>query len=85
MAITAIDGQCIQIWWQGDLLGDFHQSHHSKNRHPCASGLATAVDCILPERRLRLVQFDSLNDPFELASAALVGRNERKAFSVIRD
>ena len=45
----------------------------------------TAVDHILPEKRMRLSQFDRLNDPFELMSFSQGGAEERYIFKKLRD
>jgi hypothetical protein len=49
------------------------------------TNLETAVDHILPERRMRLAQFDRLNDPFELMSADIGSPEERYVFKYLRD
>jgi hypothetical protein len=47
--------------------------------------LETAIEHILPERRMRIAQFDQLNDPFELLSAKMGGANERIVFKRLRE
>lgn len=47
--------------------------------------LDVAENHILPERRMKLSTFDTLNDPLELLCAALGDRQQRKIFKVIRD
>ncbi|MYM66243.1 DUF2971 domain-containing protein [Pseudoduganella sp. FT55W] len=48
------------------------------------TSLDTAVEYILPERRLRLAQFEKLNDPFELMSVRLEGPKGRAAYRILR-
>jgi Protein of unknown function (DUF2971) len=47
--------------------------------------LEVAESHILPERRMKLSTFDTLNDPLELLCAALGDRQKRKVFKAIRD
>lgn len=49
------------------------------------TSLKTAVDYILPEKRMRLGQFARLNDPFELMSFNQGGADERFIFKKLRD
>ena len=49
------------------------------------TSLETAVNHILPERRMRLSQFARLNDPFELMSFDQGGAEERYVFRMLRD
>jgi hypothetical protein len=44
----------------------------------------TAVEHILPERRLKLSRFDDLNDPFELLAYAIGEQNMRRAVKAMR-
>lgn len=45
--------------------------------------LKTATDFILPEKRMRLSRFDTLNDPFELMSLRVVGPDARKTLKSV--
>lgn len=49
------------------------------------TSLETAVNHILPEKRMRLSQFARLNDPFELMSFNQGGAEERHIFKMLRD
>jgi hypothetical protein len=49
------------------------------------TSLKTAVDYILPEKRMRLARFARLNDPFELLSFNQGGSEERLIFKKLRD
>ena len=49
------------------------------------TSLRTAVEHILPEKRMRLGKFARLNDPFELMSFNLGGAEERFIFKKLRD
>jgi len=49
------------------------------------TSLETAVTHILPERRMRIAQFQGLNDPFELMSVRLDGQEGRKIFKALLD
>jgi Protein of unknown function (DUF2971) len=43
--------------------------------------LETLEECILPDLRIRVSTFDSVNDPFELLGARQTGRNRRRVFA----
>jgi hypothetical protein len=45
----------------------------------------TATRFILPEKRMRISQFDRLNDPFELLSVRMEGKHERFVFKLLRE
>jgi hypothetical protein len=45
----------------------------------------TATRFILPEKRMRISQFDRLNDPFELLSVRMDGKHERFVFKLLRE
>lgn len=45
----------------------------------------TATRFILPEKRMRISQFDRLNDPFELMSVRMEGKHERFVFKLLRE
>ena len=47
------------------------------------TSLETAVNYILPERRMRIAQFSGLNDPFELMSVRLDGQVGRQVFRAL--
>lgn len=47
--------------------------------------LSTAVEHILPERRMKLGQFDKLNDPFELMCTHIGDSNHRLVSTALRD
>lgn len=49
------------------------------------TSLETAVQYILPEKRMRLGRFSRLNDPFELMSFNFGGADERYIFKMLRD
>jgi hypothetical protein len=49
------------------------------------TNLETAINHILPEKRMRLAQFDRLNDPFELLSAHMGNADERRTISLVHD
>lgn len=49
------------------------------------TSLDTAVQHILPEKRMRLSRFSRLNDPFELMSFNIAGADERYVFKKLRD
>ena len=49
------------------------------------TSLETAVDHVLPEKRMRLSQFARLNDPFELMSFSQSGAEERYIFKKLRE
>ncbi|MDP3670835.1 MAG: DUF2971 domain-containing protein [Telluria sp.] len=45
----------------------------------------TATRYILSEKRMRISQFDRLNDPFELLSIRMNGKHERYVFKLLRE
>lgn len=45
----------------------------------------TATRFILPEKRMRISQFERQNDPFELLSVRMEGKHERYVFKMLRE
>jgi hypothetical protein len=47
------------------------------------TNLETAVNHILPERRMKIAEIDKLNDPFEFMGVQLTGTKERSIFKIL--